>query len=224
MPLAGQGMLITWMDIDAADDADFNLWYDREHLAERVGIEGFLEARRWKAEKAPTTYFCTYSTETFEVLDSPAYKKVLDNQTDWSRRHIARFRNPGRVLGRISNSRGEGRGVALGVVRMRPDATGRDVLRERLHEALDPGMLPGIISMHLVESDADLSKPLTKPVEPSPGAGDWYVLIEATSVAAVADVIASRFASAQPGAPIVSTGTYTLMWDLAKSDLNRSQA
>jgi hypothetical protein len=214
-------MLITWMDIDAADEADFNLWYDREHLAERVGIEGFLEARRWRAETAPTAYFCTYSTETFEVLDSPAYKMVLDNQTDWSKRNIARFRNPGRVLGRISDSRGEGRGAALGVVRMRPDAAGRDVLRERLHEALDPGMLPGIISMHLVEGDAELSKPLTKPVEPSPGAGDWYVLIEATHVAAVADVIADRFASERAAAAIVSTGTYTLMWDLARSDLKR---
>jgi hypothetical protein len=221
MPLAGKGMLITWMDIDAADDADFNLWYDREHLAERVGIEGFLEARRWTAETAPTRYFCTYSTETFEVLDSPAYKKVLDNQTDWSKRNIARFRTPGRVLGRITISRGEGRGAALGVVRMRPDAAGRDALRERLHEALDPGMLPGIISMHLVEGDAELSKPLTKPVEPNPGAGDWYVLIEATSVAGVADVIADRFSSARAGAPIVSTGTYKLMWDLSRSDLNR---
>ena len=49
MPIAGKGMLITWMDIDPAEEADFNLWYDREHLAERVGIEGFVEARRWIA-------------------------------------------------------------------------------------------------------------------------------------------------------------------------------
>ena len=51
MPLAGKGMLITSMDVDPADEQDFNLWYDREHLAERVGIEGFLEARRWIAER-----------------------------------------------------------------------------------------------------------------------------------------------------------------------------
>ena len=52
MPLAGKGMLITSMDVDPGDEQDFNLWYDREHLAERVGIEGFLEARRWIAESA----------------------------------------------------------------------------------------------------------------------------------------------------------------------------
>ena len=102
MPLAGKGMLITWMDIDPTEEQDFNLWYDREHLAERVAIDGFLEARRWAADKAPTKYFCTYSTDTFEALNSPAYKKVLANQTDWSKKHISRFRNPGRVVGRTT--------------------------------------------------------------------------------------------------------------------------
>ncbi len=28
MPLAGQGMLLTSMDIDPAHEADFNRWYD----------------------------------------------------------------------------------------------------------------------------------------------------------------------------------------------------
>ena len=45
MPLAGKGMLLTSMDIDAADEAEFNRWYDREHLEERVAIPGFLEAQ-----------------------------------------------------------------------------------------------------------------------------------------------------------------------------------
>ena len=32
MPLAGKGMLLTSMDIDPKHEADFNRWYDREHL------------------------------------------------------------------------------------------------------------------------------------------------------------------------------------------------
>ena len=43
MPLAGKGMLLTSMDIDPEHEADFNRWYDREHLIERVAIDGFLE-------------------------------------------------------------------------------------------------------------------------------------------------------------------------------------
>jgi hypothetical protein len=47
MPMAGKGMLLTSMNIDPAHEAEFNRWYDREHLEERVAIDGFLEARRY---------------------------------------------------------------------------------------------------------------------------------------------------------------------------------
>jgi hypothetical protein len=142
---------------------------------------------------------------------------VLANQTDWSTKHISRFQNFGRVIGRITASRGQGRGAVLGVVRLRPDAEGREALRARLRELLDPGMLPGIISLHLVESDPDLSKNLNRPDEPNPGAGDWYALIDGTQPEAVRQVMEDRFKV--PGASVVSTGIYRLMWDLARSDL-----
>ena len=37
MPLAGKGMLLTSMDIDPSNEAEFNRWYAREHLDERAG-------------------------------------------------------------------------------------------------------------------------------------------------------------------------------------------
>ncbi len=217
MPLAGKGMLITSMDIDPGDEREFNQWYDREHLAERVGIEGFLEARRWIADDASPKYFCTYSTDTFEALNSPAYRQVLANQTEWSKKNISRFKNMGRVIGRITASRGQGRGAALAVVRLRPSGEAPDELRAGIREDLDPGTLDGIISMHLIESDPALSKSLTNPDADDPGAGDWYVLVEGTELDAVRKVAETRFKA--PGATAVSIGTYRLMWDLAKSDL-----
>src|SRR3979490_2143501 len=93
MPLAGKGMLLTSMDIDTADEAEFNRWYDREHLEERVAIEGFIEARRYIAHAASPKYLSLYSTQTFEVLDSPTYRDALANQTVWSKANIERFRN-----------------------------------------------------------------------------------------------------------------------------------
>ena len=217
MPLAGKGMLITSMDIDPADEPEFNRWYDREHLAERVAIEGFLEARRYVAHEAAPKYFCTYSTKEFETLTSPAYAQALANQTERSRTNISRFRNMGRVIGRITASRGQGRGAALGVVRLRPPPEGRDALRDELRARLDPGPLDGIVSMHIVESDPALSKSLTEPDAVNPGAGDWYVLIDGTDVARVGEIAETRFDP--PGATVISTGIYRLMWDLPKSDL-----
>jgi hypothetical protein len=216
MPIAGKGMLITSMDVDPADEAEFNVWYDREHLAERVAIDGFLEARRWIAEQAQPKYFCTYSTAKFDDLSGPAYQRALANQTDWSKKNISRFKNMIRAVGRITVSRGQGRGAALAVVRLRLEPESGEALRQRMRELLDPAMLPGIISLHLVESDPRLSQSLTDRDKPNPGAGDWFVLVEGTHVDAVR-AHASRFGNA--GASIVATGTYRLMWDLAKADL-----
>jgi hypothetical protein len=224
MPLAGKGMLLTSMDVDEVFEADFNRWYDCEHLQERVAIEGFIEARRYIAHAANPKYLSLYSTLTFEVLDSPAYRIALANQTAWSRQNIARFRNMIRAVARVTVSRGTGRGAALGLVRLRPAAGSGETLRAELSEQLDPSRLDGIISMHLIESDPALSKPLTdKPEASSPSAGDWHVLIDGTEVGAVAAVIDKRFdhTNVSTLATLISCGTYKLMWDLAKGEIQK---
>jgi uncharacterized NAD(P)/FAD-binding protein YdhS len=110
MPIAGKGMLLTSMNIDAPDEAEFNRWYDREHLEERVAIDGFLEARRYVAHDGNPRYLSLYSTKTFEVLDSPAYRSALASQTAWSKTNISRFKNMIRAVALITISRGTGRG------------------------------------------------------------------------------------------------------------------
>jgi hypothetical protein len=220
MPLAGKGMLLTSMDIDASDEAEFNRWYDREHLLERVAIEGFLEARRYVAHEASPKYLCLYSTESFDVLDSLAYRTALASQTDWSKANIARFKNMIRAVARITVSRGAGRGAALGIVRLRP-AGDTDKLRTALRDQLDPEKLDGILSMHLIESDAALSRPINDdPPVSEPGSGDWFVLIDGTDVKAVSAALAARLGNSTTFKPTaISTGVYNLMWDLAKSDI-----
>jgi len=221
MPLAGKGMLLTSMDIDPSDEAEFNRWYDREHLEERVAIDGFLEARRYVAHQGSPKYLCLYSTETFDVLDSPAYRARLANPTDWSKKTMAGFKNMIRAVARITISRGQGRGAALGIVRLRPSAGGEDRLRAALGEKLDPEQLDGVISMHLIESDPTLSKPLTDdPSAPNPGARDWFVLIDGTHLSAISAAIAACFTgSAFESGIRVSIGSYNLMLDLARSDI-----
>jgi hypothetical protein len=222
MPIAGTGMLLTSMDIDPSHEAEFNRWYDREHLEERVAIDGFLEARRYVAHQGSPKYLSLYSTATFEVLDSPAYRKALASQTDWSKANISRFKHMIRAVARITISRGQGRGAALGIFRVRPKVGSEDKLRSALRERLDPQTSDGIISMHLLESDPVLSKPITDdPSAPNPGAGDWFVLIDGTGVDAVSAVLASRFndtATSEWGTKL-SAGVYELMWDLARSDI-----
>lgn len=222
MPIAGKGMLLTSMDVDAADEVDFNRWYDREHLEERVAISGFIEARRYIAEESSMPkYLSLYSTETFEVLDSPAYRKALASQTAWSKANIARFKNMIRSVARITISRGKGRGAWLGIVRMRPARGQEDELRARLHDALDPEGLDGVISMHLLESDPRLSRLLTDNAAANDeGASDWFWLIDHTD-ANPPKFMLPRMKKCEPliGA-VVATGSYRLLWDIAKADIS----
>jgi hypothetical protein len=221
MPIVGTGMLLTSMDIDAADEAEFNRWYDFEHLEERVAIDGFLEARRYVADRGSPKYLCLYSTSTIDVFDGTAYKTRLANPTAWSKRIMAQFKNMIRSVARITISRGNGRGAALGVVRLRPTRASAEGLRAWLGDAMNPRSLDGIVSMHLIESDPVLSGPLTrKPSASDPTAGDWFVLIDATGAEAASAAISALAANPESfKSSTISTGIYRLMWDLAKSDI-----
>jgi hypothetical protein len=221
MPIAGKGMLLTSMDIDAADEADFNRWYDREHLEERVAIEGFIEARRYIAKEGSPKYLCLYSTTTIDVFNSPAYRTRLANPTEWSKKTMARFENMIRAVARITISRGNGRGAALGIIRLRPSAGNEEKLRGLLCDALDPQGLDGIISMHLIENDPALSGPTAEITSAATtGTGDWFVLIDATDGdAASAAVAALSLRGDSFKSLTISTGIYRLMWNLSKSDI-----
>jgi hypothetical protein len=222
MPLAGKGMLLTSMDIDAAHEDEFNRWYDREHLEERVAIDGFLEARRYVAHTGSPRFLFLYSTRTIEVLDSAPYRARLNAPTEASKKNMARFENMIRVVARITDSRGIGRGAKLGIVRLRPEAGREDALRTQLRAQLDPGDLDGIISMHLLEGDARLSGGTAEIPAAGSGAADWFVLIDGTDVGAITNVLAARFTgtAATKAAQLISSGIYDLLWDLAKSDLS----
>ncbi len=220
MPIAGKGMLLTAMDIGASDEAEFNRWYDREHLEERVAVDGFIEARRYVAHDGKPKYLNLYSTATVEVLGSPTYRTVLANQTAWSKANIARFKNMIRVVARTTISRGVGRGAALGIVRLRPAGGGEEKLRAALHEQLDPAKHDGVISMHLLESDPALSRTdADDPAVPNPGGGDWFVLIDATDVRTVTAALALFTENIALKPLVITSGSYNLMWDLAKGEL-----
>jgi hypothetical protein len=125
-----------------------------------------------------------------------------------------------RAVARITISRGNGRGVALGIIRLRSAEGSEDDLRASLRDALDPRSLDGVISMHLIESDPALSGPTKEISSATAGSGDWFVLIDATDVNAASAAMLARFAHSDSfKSPAISTGIYRLMWDLSKSDI-----
>jgi hypothetical protein len=223
VPLSGKGMLITIMDADPAEEADFNRWYDREHIIERTAIAGFLEARRYVAVDASPRYVNFYTTEAIEVFDSPAYRAKLDNPTPWTSHHSPRFRNSTRVVARVTGSKGQGRGGALALSRIRPPAGGQGGLRNAILAQFDTVVgLDRVISVHLFEADAKLSNP-QRGGDVKPGSGDWYVAVEGTDAEAVGPAADQRFGRGArlASGELIAFGTYRLLWDLTKAELDR---
>ena len=216
MVFAGTGILISSMQVRPEEEDDFNLWFDQEHLPERVAIPGFLDARRYESLTSPVRYLQIYNAVDFEALDSAPYRAALASQTDWSLHHIARFIEPTRVVGRLVQSRGQARGVAVVLIRLRPQA-GAQML-----PALQSyfGLLgtPGVVSVHFIEGDAELSRPVMGD-GPFVGTEDCYIVVECAGVP-VAEHVASTLE--QPPAAygaLVSAAVYRFRMDLSASSL-----
>ena len=82
----GSGLLMVWCDVPADKEADFNRWYNEEHIAERLAIPGFLSAARYEAVKGGPKHLAVYELENANVMESEAYKKVSSNPTPWTKR------------------------------------------------------------------------------------------------------------------------------------------
>jgi hypothetical protein len=73
----GRGLLLVMMEVDPEYEAEFNRWYDEEHVPERLSCPGFLTARRFRAVDGEPRYLAFYELESPEVLDSEAYQEML---------------------------------------------------------------------------------------------------------------------------------------------------
>ena len=86
----GFGLLLTITEPPPAQEAEFNAWYDSEHIAERLSISGFLSARRWVADVKPGEgkYLAAYELVTPGVLQTTEYLESLQNPSPWTRRSL----------------------------------------------------------------------------------------------------------------------------------------
>ena len=103
----GNGILAVWTDCAADGEADFNEWYNREHLPERVGVPGFLKGVRYRAVEADRGYFTWYRTETVSVLASKPYRDRLNDPSDWTQRVMPVFQRTIRSAMTVEGDAGE---------------------------------------------------------------------------------------------------------------------
>ena len=82
----GAALLIVFVDVDAEHDAEFNEWYNQEHLPERLSAPGFLDGARYEAVKGGPRYLAVYELESAETLQSDEYRRQSENPTEWTKR------------------------------------------------------------------------------------------------------------------------------------------
>ncbi|MBM3649375.1 MAG: hypothetical protein FJX11_16450 [Alphaproteobacteria bacterium] len=190
MPLLGKGMLIVFCEVKSRDERDFNEWYNREHIDERVNLPGFHRGRRYIAVRGSPKYLATYECDSVEDLATPGYLQLLANQTPWTQAVMARFTKFNRLTTRIQVDLAHGVGGAVATVRFVPDPRARKALVAWLGEIALPKAIarPGLVGAFAVENDLEVAQaPLQAKSMDHPKAdeAEWVVLLEGADAAAV---------------------------------------
>lgn len=184
MAESGKGMLLVWMDIAKAEQDDFNEWYDKEHLMDRVSVPGFLNGRRFQALTGGPEFFAVYETRDPGTLTSAAYRDKLEHPTPWTRRIMPLFRNTIRGVCEQTARAGFGTGGVVATLRIGPDPARRWPMRQWLAESGLPRIAgqPGVLSVCLAEGAPEpASKGPTAEVSLRGGPDrvvDWAILVE----------------------------------------------
>lgn len=209
-----RGLLCIWTDVDPAHESDFNRWYDREHMQERVAIPGFQSARRFAATGAcPRPYLAVYYTDSLDVFRSEPYARAFANQTPWSLENFKRMRGTQRRVGELTVEAGEagGEGGAMAVFVVPAGQVADAGVLARLQQGLaDVTKEDAVIRTALLRTDAKLSTPVTADAVPAPA--DALVMLEATRPEAAARQAQALAAAA--GVPAGDVYTFQLLWRL----------
>jgi hypothetical protein len=120
------GILAIFNNVAPGREAEFEEWFQHEHLAERISVPGFLLGRRYEAVSGRPRYFNFYLTQSASVLKSAAYLERLDHPTPMTRTVMSEiFKDMNRTVCRRTLRLGAMRGAAAIALRFMglPDQT-----------------------------------------------------------------------------------------------------
>ncbi|HEY6755611.1 MAG TPA: hypothetical protein VI077_13045 [Pseudolabrys sp.] len=208
------GILAIWNDCRAGREAEFDAWFQGEHLLERLAVPGFLFGRRHQAISGSAGYFNFYLVKSPEVLTSKPYLERLDNPTPMTRKIMSEvFLNMNRTVCRRTIRRGGFRGAFAVAVRFNeaPDARGLTTLLETL--VRDPAVAGGEVWIALDPAGMPVS------MEEKLRGGDRKIkgcLMVDTLHQADAEAMGARLSQQFSGAEV---GVFRVLCQLGRGDL-----
>jgi hypothetical protein len=208
------GILAIFNDCRAGREAEFEAWFQGEHLIERLAVPGFLFGRRHKAISGTPGYFNFYMVETPEVLTSKPYLQRLDHPTPMTHTIMSEvFINMNRTVCRRTVRRGHFRGAFAVAARFNqtPDQAVLSDVLEKL--TADPAVAGGEIWIALDPAAMPVS------MEEKLRGGDKKIagaLIVDTLYQEHAEVLGAQWAKQFPG---TETCVYRVLCQIGRGDL-----
>jgi hypothetical protein len=95
-PSDAGGLLLNAMNIAPDLEAEFNRWYDEEHIPALGAVPGVLCARRFRGTGADRAYAALYHLTTPDVVESAGWRRA--RQSDWTSRLQPHFRDHLRLV------------------------------------------------------------------------------------------------------------------------------
>ena len=122
-----RAFLALWNSISSPRlQPEYDTWHSFEHVPERVGMPGFLEARRYRSHDEPSAqaprYFTCYWLASIEALATAPYREVFTHPTPWSQRMRGELRDFFRLPCTLSGAYGQSTATQLATVHWRGDA------------------------------------------------------------------------------------------------------
>lgn len=221
MALTGKGAITIWQDGPPHARAEFYAWHNGEHMAERVGIAGFLRGRRFAAIDGAPEFFTLYETADPSVHTSAAYLERLNNPTPLTRRVAPHMVNNIRSLCRVAYTSGDADGGLLVTLRYDVAPGAAPAHFALLAESLFPPLQqqPGIEAVHLCRADEAASSVQTEEKKSRPQQAlvpGWVVLVEGVAdralLVSACDTLLSDQTLAGAGAVAIARGLYQLQY------------
>ena len=183
--------LALWNSISSAQlQPEYEVWHTFEHVPERVGLPGFVEARRYRAHAGPGEtphYYTWYMLESLAALETPQYREVFTHPTPWSARMRGELREFLRLPCTLQGHCGQSGAAQLATLQVRSRSPGFPAaaagwLREQVLQAR-------IVRAHWGSVSDSATFPLANQIGDAAAPGhDHVVMLEGLDLASLQQV------------------------------------
>lgn len=213
------GLLAIWSDVNAEVEMDYRHWFSREHVPERVGVDGFLAGRVFQHVNADwRRYFFVYELSSPDVMAGTSYLARLNAPTPWSQRVMPMLQNFARGGGRVVARAGMGQGGVVSPLRLdlaaTPMLSDPDACDALVHRLVG---LDGIASAWLMKVDIQATTLQTKEKQmrrSTEHAFDAVLCIEGVAVQQVQEAARSALLHELQSVPVEDVPAFTLCYAL----------